>query len=181
MTAPVLVAYATKHGSTREVAGVVAARLRDQGLEVELREASEVDDLTPYCGVVLGGALYAGRLHRDARAFLALHRDALVVLPLAVFALGPMTLEPSDLASARAQLKKALDRMPDAHPYEVAIFGGVINPKTLPFPFSRMRASDARDWDAIDSFAYRCARAYDFGKAAAGLGDLRSEVPQTHR
>lgn len=181
MTAPVLVAYATKHGSTREVATVVAARFRDQGIEVELQDASDVRDLTGYSGIVLGGALYAGRLHRDAQAFLSRHRAALAVLPVAVFALGPKTLEPADLASARAQLAKALGRTPDVHPHEVAVFGGVIDPKTLPFPFNRMRASDARDWDEIDVFAFRCAEAYDFGKAAAAVGDLRTEVPQTYR
>lgn len=181
MSAPILVAYATKYGSTREVAGVVAARLRDEQLEVELAEARDVTDLTEYCGVVLGGALYAGRLHREAREFLARHRNALAVLPVAVFALGPMTLEPADLASARAQLAKALEKTPDVRPYEVAVFGGAIKPKTLPFPFNHMRASDARDWDDIGAFAFRCARAYDFGKAAAAVGDLRSEVPQTYR
>jgi menaquinone-dependent protoporphyrinogen oxidase len=181
MTAPVLVAYASEHGSTREVAGVIAARLRAAGLDAEVRPANEVADLRPYSGVVLGGAIYVGRLHPEAVGFLHRHHAALSVLPIAVFALGPRTLEPSDLASSRKQLLRALEKAPDVDPYEIAVFGGVIDPKQLRFPLNRLYASDARDWDDIDAFALRCAEAYDYGKAAAGLSEPRIEVPQTHR
>jgi len=181
MTSPLLVAYASRHGSTREVAAVIAARLREDGLDVELRPSGDVADLTPYCGVVLGGALYTGRLHHDAVAFLHRFHTQLAVLPIAIFALGPKSLDPSDLASSRHQLEKALAKAPGVDPYEVAVFGGVIDPKTLGFPFNRLHASDARDWDEIDAFAHRCADAYDYGKAAAALTEPRSELPQTHR
>jgi menaquinone-dependent protoporphyrinogen IX oxidase len=36
------VAYATKHGSTREVADAVAGSLREHGLDVDLRPAADV-------------------------------------------------------------------------------------------------------------------------------------------
>lgn len=181
MTAPILVAHASEHGSTREVAAAIAARLRERGLDIELRAANEVKDLTPYRGVILGGAIYVGRLHPEAVGFLHRHRNALAVLPIAVFALGPRTLEPSDLASSRRQLVRALEKEPNVDPYEIAVFGGVIDPTRLRFPLNRLHASDARDWDDIDRFAARCAQAYDYGKAAAELGDPRTAVPQTHR
>jgi menaquinone-dependent protoporphyrinogen oxidase len=181
MSTPILVAYATQHGSTREVAAAVAARLREDGLEAELKPACDVADLTPYCGVVLGGAIYTGRLHHDAVAFLHRFHTELAVLPIAIFAMGPKTLDPCDLASSRGQLAKALAKATDIDPYEVAVFGGVIDPKTLGFPFNRLHASDARDWDEIDAFARRCADAYDYGKAAATLTELRNDLPQTHR
>jgi menaquinone-dependent protoporphyrinogen oxidase len=181
MTAPVLIAYATEHGSTREVATAIAARLREMGLEAEVRPAIEVTDLTPYCGVILGGAIYVGRLHAEAVGFLHRHSAALAVLPIAVFALGPKTLEPADLAASRKQLLRALGKEPEVDPYEIAVFGGVIDPKQLRFPLNHLHASDARDWDDIDRFAARCAQAYDYGKAAAGLVEPRTEVPQTYR
>lgn len=181
MSAPILVAHASEHGSTREVAAAIAARLRETGLEVELRSAGEVADMTPYRGVILGGAIYVGRLHPDAVGFLHRHHTALAVLPTAVFALGPKTLEPSDLAASRKQLMRALGKVPGVEPYEIAVFGGVIDPETLRFPLNRLHASDARDWYEIEAFALRCAQAYDYGKAAAELGDPRSVVPQTHR
>ena len=155
MTKPVLVAYATKRGSTREVADAVAAGLREHGLEADVRPAAEVGTLAPYGAVVLGGALYMGRLHRDARRFLRGHREALEQLPVAVFAMGPMKMDDDDVASARTQLDHALRAVPEVRPASVAIFGGVVDPAKLRFPFNRMPAADARDWDAIHSWAAR--------------------------
>jgi menaquinone-dependent protoporphyrinogen oxidase len=152
-----LVAYASKHGSTREVAERVASVLRAAGLAVDVMPAAEVGHLRGYDAVVLGGALYAGRLHKDARKFLARHEDRLSVRTFAVFALGPKTLDPAEVASSRTQLDRALKAVPHVEPASVAIFGGVIDPSTLRFPLNRMPASDARDWDAIDAWANELA------------------------
>jgi hypothetical protein len=55
-------------------------------------------------------------------------------------------------------LTKALAEGPDVHPFASAIFGGVIDPKKLHFPFSRMPKGDARDWDAIQKWAEEVVR-----------------------
>ena len=44
MTAKVLVAYASRHGTTREVADSVAATLEEQGHAVEVEDAGKVRD-----------------------------------------------------------------------------------------------------------------------------------------
>jgi menaquinone-dependent protoporphyrinogen oxidase len=160
MPKPILVAYATKHESTREVATALAVRMRIRGAEVDVRPASEVGTLSPYGAVVLGGALYAGRWHRDARRFLAHHRDELRRLPLAVFAMGPLKLEPEDVGAARRQLDHALAKEPDLAPISVRIFGGVIDPEKLRFPFTHMEAADARDWSAISAWAEELAHRF---------------------
>jgi menaquinone-dependent protoporphyrinogen oxidase len=149
----ILVAYATKRGSTAEVAAAVAEELRARGETVDLAAAGDVRGLDGYGAVVLGGALYMGRWHADARAFLARHREALERLPVAVFAIGPATLEEKNVADARTQLDRALRRAPAVAPVTVAIFGGVIDPAKLRFPFNRLAATDARDWDAICDWA----------------------------
>jgi menaquinone-dependent protoporphyrinogen oxidase len=153
MRKPLLVAYATKHESTHEVAEAVAARLRERGVEAEVRPARDVETLDPYGGVVIGGALYMGRWHRDARHFLSNHRDELTGLPLAVFAMGPLTLEGKDVARSRKQLDHALAKEPGLEPLTVAIFGGVVDPGKEHFPFTHMDASDARDWEQIRAWA----------------------------
>ena len=150
---PILVAYATRKGSTQEVAEAIAATLVEQGHRVDVRAAGEVSTLDAYSGVVLGGALYTGRWHRDARDFLRRHSEELEDLPLAIYAMGPKTLAEGDLAGSRAQLDFALAKAPSVRPALVAIFGGVVDPKRLRFPFNRLPASDARDWDAIREFA----------------------------
>lgn len=147
-----LVAYASKRGSTEEVARAIAGRLRDAGQHVDVRAADLVEDVAGYDGVVLGGALYAGRWHGDARGFVRRHRDALRVRPFAVFALGPLTLEEEQVAGSRKQLSGALERL-EIEPTVVTVFGGAVDPAKLRFPFNRMPASDARDWAAIGRWA----------------------------
>jgi menaquinone-dependent protoporphyrinogen oxidase len=120
-----------------------------------------------YDGVVLGGALYAGRWHRDARHFLARQRDALAALPLAVFAMGPLTLEERDVVGSRKQLDRALAKEPGLEPVAVAVFGGVIDPDKLRFPFTHMPAGDARDWDAIRYWTDDIARVFEQPRVTA--------------
>jgi menaquinone-dependent protoporphyrinogen oxidase len=95
MAGPVLVTYASKYGSTREVAEAIAATLRDHLLRVVVQPSDEVDDLGEYHGVVLGGGIYMGRWHRDARRFVRHFEDDLRGVPVALFALGPVDDEPS--------------------------------------------------------------------------------------
>jgi menaquinone-dependent protoporphyrinogen oxidase len=166
MPARILVAYATKHDSTREVADDVARRLRDGGFDVHLRPAADVAELDPYDAVVLGGALYTGRWHRDARGFLAKHRSTLASLPFAVFAMGPKTMDDEAVAGSRQQLDAALAKAPGIHPVSIAVFGGVVRPEALHFPFNRMPATDARDWDEIRAWATELGEVF----ARAGTG-----------
>jgi menaquinone-dependent protoporphyrinogen oxidase len=153
MTPRLLVAYATKKGSVAEVAEFIGDTLRDRGLDVDVQPASAVKSVDGYDRVVLGGALYMGRWHADAKAFLKRHHEALATVPLAVFAMGPLTLEEKDVAGARTQLDRALRGQPDLAPVSVAVFGGVVDPAKLRFPFNRMPATDTRDWDRIREWA----------------------------
>jgi menaquinone-dependent protoporphyrinogen oxidase len=150
MRPSILVAYASKKGSTAEVATFVGRRLRERGLVVDVRKAAEVENLAFYDGVVLGGSIHFGRWHDDAASFMRRFAAALEERPLAVFALGPKTASPDDLAESRAQLDRALGH---ADPTTVAVFGGVIDPERLRFPFNRLPASDARDWTTIAAWA----------------------------
>jgi menaquinone-dependent protoporphyrinogen oxidase len=78
-----------------------------------------------------------------------------------VFALGPKTADAQGLAESRAQLDKALAKVPEVEPRSVAVFGGVVDPAKLRFPLSRLPASDARDWGAIDNWADEVATAFE--------------------
>ena len=150
----ILVAYASKHGSTEEVAREIASTLRRGGNIVYVHGAETVADLSSYDAVVLGGALYMGRWHRDARRFIESHREALARVPFAVFALGPPSMEKE--ADSREQVQHALDRA-EVAPDCVAIFGGVIDPAKLRFPFNHMPETDQRDWTAIEEWALEIA------------------------
>ncbi|GAA0410028.1 flavodoxin domain-containing protein [Microbispora corallina] len=86
----VLVAYGSKRGSTAEIAGWIGDTLRGQGFETDVADAAEVRDVTAYDAVVLGGALYAGRWHKDARRFARRHAAALSGRAVWLFSSGPL-------------------------------------------------------------------------------------------
>lgn len=164
MSERVLIAYGSRHGSTADTANAIAGMLRERGLEVDISESGHVITLDDYTAVIVAGALYTGRWHADTRQFVKRFADTLRTMPLAMFAMGPKTSEPEDLASAREQLDLALKRLPDVGADPIAIFGGVIDPAKLHFPFSRLPASDARDWDAITAFADQFAERLGGGR-----------------
>ncbi len=149
----VLVAYASKYGSVAEVARYVGAVLRDEGASCEVVAARDAKSIQEYDVVVLGTGLYMTRLHRDARRFLRRHQDELEHKPFAVFAMGPLSSDPEEKEKVRPQLERGLARYPAITPVASEIFGGVIEPDRMPFPYNRMPAGDHRDWDEIRSFA----------------------------
>jgi menaquinone-dependent protoporphyrinogen oxidase len=157
MSPKILVAYATKHGTTSEVAQSIAGTLQELGLIVEVREARRVDDIAPYEAVVIGGGLYMGKWHADARDMLKRHRHELAGKPFAVFGMGPDSLDESKVGESRRQLERSLAATPELEPIAVTIFGGALEPGNWRFPFNRLPAFDARDWDGIRKWAEEVA------------------------
>ena len=163
MTAKILVAFATRYGSTKEVAETVAATLEEQGLEVEVTAAREVRSLDGYGAVVLGTPLYMGALYKDVRALLERNQAALEQTPLALFALGPISAA-DGVEGSRKQLDAALAKLPWLSPVATEVFVGKYDPATLGFkdkmiaalpasPLHGEPAHDERDWEAIRGWA----------------------------
>ncbi len=163
MAASILIAYATRYGSTREVAEAISARLRERGLSVDVRRAREVRSLDGFSAVILGAPLYLGSLLREARKFLNRHRTALSQMPVALFVLGPVH-GGKELDDARTQLAGVLAKVPWLKPAATELFVGKYDPAKLRFPDSLLAvlpasplhgvpAHDGRDWDAIRAWA----------------------------
>lgn len=159
MPSLVLVGYATKYGSTREVAEAVAAVLRDGELEVDVKPIKEVRSLTAYKAVMLGAPLYMFHWHKDALRFLSRFRSELAERPVAIFCLGPThdPFEEIEWKEARSQLDKDLVRFSWLKPVAIKMFGGKYDPGKLKFPLNlfagQTPASDLRDWNEIRAWA----------------------------
>jgi len=159
MSASVLVAYATRHGSTQEVAETIAATLRECGLQVDIQPMQEVQTLDPYRAVVLGTPIYMCIFHRDTTHFLEQHRSALTTRPVAIFALGALHADEEEFQLAREQLDKELAKFPWLTAQATATFGGKFDPANLDYPLNlmaplrNMPVSDMRDWTAIRAWA----------------------------
>ncbi len=173
----VLVAYASTHGSTQEVAEVVTTTLRDHGLAVDLKRARDVRALDGYRAVVLGAPLYMFRLHGDALRFLSRHQQALKGdLPIAIFAGGPFGEGAGEAwQEVRQHLDRELAKFPWLRPVSVEVIGGRFDPARLRLPWSlipglrRMPPSDLRDWEAIRGWARSLAASMQATSTLAGL------------
>ena len=145
----VLVAYATKNGSTQQVAEAITVALREAGVQASAAPARTVrEPVAGYGLVVLGAPLYSGRWHRDAHRFLRRHRHELAAVPVAVFGMGPRDDTEEAWRRSRAQLDRELARRSWLNPVAVTVFGGVDPPGRSKGP-----RRDARDWRAIHTWA----------------------------
>ncbi|MFB7242011.1 flavodoxin [Streptomyces populi] len=155
MTDTVLVTYGTTNGSTAEIAEAVAGTLREQGLTVQVLPAGSVTSVTSYDGVVVGGGLYAGRWHKDARRFVRRHRALLADRPVWFFSSGPLDASAAerDIPPVRG-VQRAMTRL-DARGH--ITFGGCLKEgargRIAKMIISSGNGGDFRDFDAVEAWA----------------------------
>jgi menaquinone-dependent protoporphyrinogen oxidase len=157
-----LVAYASKRGSTKEIAETLAATLRRRGLEVSLCAVDEVDSLDPYGAVVLGSAVYMKRWRGDARHFLKKHRKALRQRPFWVFSSGPVG-DPANDNPEWAEPPKIVEKVEELGGRGHVVFGGCLASEPTGFMVKAMvegtpkEFRDRRDWAQIRDWTHQIA------------------------
>lgn len=160
----VLVAYASKHGSTAGIAEAIADALGDHEVKAEAKSVNTVEDLGPYEAVVLGSAVYAGAWMREAVAFVERHAGELSRRPVWLFSSGPLGEDVEDHEEQPRQMPE-LRRLigPKGH----RVFYGALDVSALGFA-ERMIAKavkaptgDFRDWEAIRGWAEGIAEELD--------------------
>jgi menaquinone-dependent protoporphyrinogen oxidase len=173
----VLVAYGSSRGGTAEIRQWVGDTLRDAGLRVEVRSAGEVRNVDAYEVVILGGALYAGRWHKDARRFVRRHARALRARRVWLFASGPLdrSAEQDGHTPVPAALARAVGKV-GAHGH--IVFGGRLSPDAKGFPASAMAKKMAGDYrNQARVRAWAAGIAVDMAEAALHLPEPESVEP----
>lgn len=151
----VLVAYASKHGSTEEIARAIAERLAERGVSADIRQVASVTAVDRYDAAIVGSAVYAGSWMKEARAFAGSFGAELLGKPVWLFSSGPTddSGEHGVSDKQRAELDAALA------PREHRVFGGNLRLDDLGFVEKRVvkmvkaPTGDFRDWDEIRGFA----------------------------
>lgn len=156
----VLVAYASKHGSTEGIARFIADRLNELGKEAKARSVDDVADLSDVDAVVLGSAVYAGSWMKEAMGFVERHRETLAGLPVFLFSSGPLG---EDVKDAEEQPRQIEELRQALSPKEHQVFFGALDRDRLAFGermiVKAVKAPDGdfRDWDAIRDWTDRIA------------------------
>jgi menaquinone-dependent protoporphyrinogen oxidase len=162
--ARVLIAYASRRGSTAEIADVVARTIRETGHVVDCRPADGVKNLGPYDAVVLGSAVYMKRWRGDAKNFLRKHSKELSEVPFWVFSSGPVGDPAKASDPSWNEPPRVIERAEALGLKGHAVFGGCV-PKDPKGPMERAMAEnippefcDRRNWDEIREWARQVAR-----------------------
>ena len=155
---PILIAYATRAGSTFDVAEAIRQSLAEHGAQVEMRPVKEISSLEPYRAVILGSAIRAGSWLPEAVEFVKLHKSELENLPLVYFLVCATMREdtPKHHDQVLAYLKPVRAMI---EPLEIGLFAGKLDANKLGL-FAKMlvkvmhsEQGDWRDWEAIHEWA----------------------------
>ncbi len=160
MNTQVLVTYATKNGSTAEIAEKIGQVLSQAGLHTDVLPADRVSNLSSYKAVILGSAVYMGGWRKEAVKFLKTNEKVLAEQMVWLFSSGPTGKgDPAELTKGW-RFPKGLQPIADhIQPRDIAVFHGAINIEKLNFiekwMINNVKAplGDFRDWDAITSWA----------------------------
>jgi menaquinone-dependent protoporphyrinogen oxidase len=164
----VLVTYATKHGSTAQVAERIALALARSGASVDVLPVSDVGDIAGYEAVVVGSSVYFGKWATEAVRFVAHNRTELAERSVWLFSVGPLGDQPRSDPAEIAQLRmwtKAVDHR---------LFAGALNVSELTFiervivKGVKAPAGDFRDWSEIESWGTAIARQLNYSEVHGG-------------
>ncbi len=140
----ILVTYGSKCGGTEGLAEMVAEGLREEGFTVDVAAARQVNRVDDYDGVIVGGALYAFRWHRDARRFVKRHAAELRRRPTYFFSSGP--LDDSAASKDIPPVRSVAVLMRRVAALGHVTFGGRLSPDAKGFAASAMAKKQAGDW-----------------------------------
>lgn len=158
MAERILVAYATRYGSTAEVAEAIGDELRKVGAEVDVRAVDEIPDLSPYRAAVIGSPIYMGKWLPEPQVFIEKNQQSLRAIPVAYFSVGLTVTDRSPEILRKAEASMDAVRLL-VNPVEVGTFPGKLESSGLSFTdrtivkMIRAKTGDFRDWGAVRAWA----------------------------
>ena len=158
MTARILVAYASRKGSTAGIAQAIGKELTIEGYTVDVSEMKLITSLAGYNAVVIGAPVYTGKVTGDVAAFVSTNKDELSRVPVAGFVTGiaPVYPKTGDVKGFTDQLVTALSPV---RPVAVTMFAGTLDAGKMNLVersltmLMKVPRGDFRDWDAIAAWA----------------------------
>jgi menaquinone-dependent protoporphyrinogen oxidase len=161
----VLVAVASRHAATAEIAEFIGAELRtplsevDPTAQVDVRGIGTIADLDEYDAVLVGSAIYLGRWLKAARHFVAAHAGTLRGRPVWLFASGPVgeplepQLEPPELRAMTLACGAREHRLFAGRLRSADLQAG----ERVAVRAVHAEEGDYRDWEEISSWARQVA------------------------
>lgn len=163
MSRKILVTYASRTGSTADIAEYIGEILSDHGAQVEIRLMHDVKDLTHYDAVVCGSAIQSAGWLPEAMQFLETHKSNLNLKPIAIFSVC-MTLAMKNGEKYKQSISNWINPIRKiVNPASEEIFAGTLKINQIPSFVQRLKfrisvalgvwkEGDHRNWDAIKAW-----------------------------
>ena len=158
MTQRILVAYASRYGSTVEIAQAIGKTLSGDGADVDVLNLAEVADPSTYDAAVVGAPIYSSDWMPEASEWVKANGDAWKGMRTACFVvsmrLRENTPEIREVEEALIAVEKVI-----LQPVSVGLFAGALDYSKLSMLVKLQIQSkdlpegDFRDWDAIRAWA----------------------------
>ncbi len=166
----VLVAYASRAGSTRGIAEFIGEKLKTRGNQVDVLGFDSTENLNRYDAFVIGSAVYQYHWLKEAKEFVSKNSSILAGRPVWLFSSGPTGLKTTD--SKGRDLRevsgpKEIDELRALiHPRDHRVFFGAFFPDKLTGAvgwFARRvpkdQVGDFRNWKEIEAWTNEIANA----------------------
>lgn len=158
MTQKILVAYASRYNSTKEIAERIAAVLNREGYETDCADVQTITSTKEYDAFVIGSPIYMGKWLVEAMDFLGQNASSLQKVPAAAFSVAGTLKEENEVA--KAMTEKAFQTLRIYFvPITTVTFAGKISLKDASWKdrqiLKMVQAEDGdfRNWDAIEAWA----------------------------
>ena len=156
----ILVTVASRHGATAEMGDVVARELEQAGHTVDVIAPDDVERVVPYDAVVLGSAVYVGRLAASLRDLVERQGAHLRLRPVFLFWSGPV----GDPPMPAGVPDDVTDMARTVEADDVMCFVGALDRSQLNLSeralvaLTKAEAGDFRDWDVVRDWGRKVAK-----------------------
>jgi len=164
-TIRILIGYASRFGSTRDIADRIAAKVRADGNAADVRSVDEISDFASYDAVVFGSGVYDGSWTAEAIELVRRHAAVLAQRPVWLFSVGSFgDRHPIVGGLIKKEPREIGEFEQTLHPQDYRVFAGVIDLDHWPawgrllFKALGGHAGDNRQWSDIDSWAEEISR-----------------------
>jgi menaquinone-dependent protoporphyrinogen oxidase len=160
MNNKLLVTYASRTGSTAEIAEAIGKSLSQNDMNVDVLPMQDVKDLAPYSAVIVGSAIRQAKWLPEGMKFIQDHRAELARKRVATFTVC-ITLAMSNSDQYRQAVREWIAPVRTrVEPISEGLFAGKLDFRRLPFSFDTLKfrlvvalgifpKDDRRDWKAI--------------------------------
>ena len=164
MNKKILVTYASRAGSTAEVAQAIGDTLSTSGASVDVLPMQKVQQLSSYQAVIAGSPIRGSKWLPEAIKFIADHRTELRQKPFAMFTLSITLAMSSGIQYRQAVMGWTAPVRQQVNPVSEGLFAGMLDFTKLPLNFDTLKLrltvalgifpkDDRRDWKAIYEWA----------------------------